>query len=159
MRARSVLRSAALLTLVLAGGFTAQAQAAEAAARDFKSPVLNRAQLDALLARPDQIVLVDLRRPDEHQSKGAFPAFLSIQSADLEKYLAFIPRDRQVVTVSNHASRAGKAADLLASKGFQVAGAVGAELYAEEGGKVNRILPPAPKDTAAPAKAAAPAKP
>ncbi len=143
--------SAVLPVLALSLAFGAgSASAAEQAAKEFKSPVLTRAQVDALLAKPDQVVLVDLRRPDEHSSKGAFLVFLSIQSADLEKYLAFIPRDRQVLTVSNHASRAGKAADLLASKGFKVAGAVGAELYAEEGGKVNKIQAPPPKDAAAP---------
>ena len=137
----SVLRP--LATLLLAVGLAAHVSAAEPA-RDFKSPLLNRAQVDALLAEPSGIVIIDLRRPDEHQSKGAFPVFLSIQAADLEKYLAYIPRDRQVLTVSNHAGRSGKAADLLASKGFKVAGAVGAQLYEEEGGKIIKIAPPPP---------------
>jgi rhodanese-related sulfurtransferase len=129
--------------LMLATGLLAQAQAAESA-RDFKSPLLSRVQVDALLAKPEQIVVIDLRRPDEHQSKGAFPAFLSIQAADLEKYLAYIPRDRKILTVSNHAGRAGKAADLLASRGFTVAGAVGTQLYEEAGGAVRRIAAPPP---------------
>jgi rhodanese-related sulfurtransferase len=150
-----------VLSLVLAGSLAAGAHAAESAARDFKSPLLNRAQVDALLAKPEQVVVIDLRRPDEHQ-KGAFPVFLSIQAADLEKNLGYIPRDRQVLTVSNHSGRSGKAADLLASKGFKVAGAVGAEYYAEEGGKLHKIVapPPAAADAAKPAAATAtPGKP
>jgi rhodanese-related sulfurtransferase len=129
--------------LLLSVGLPAHAQAAEPV-RDFKSPLLSRVQVDALLAKPELLVVIDLRRPDEHQSKGAFPVFLSIQAADLEKYLAYIPRDRKILTVSNHAGRAGKAADLLASRGFTVAGAVGTQLYEEEGGGIRRITAPPP---------------
>jgi rhodanese-related sulfurtransferase len=143
VRASTVLRPFALL-LVLAAGFAGEVAAAEPAARDFKSPVLDRAQIDALLAKPDQIVIIDVRRPDEHQSKGAFPVFISIQVADIEKSLGYIPRDRQVLTVSNHAARAGKAADLLGSHGFKVAGAVGIEDYEKAGGKVYRLAAPPP---------------
>src|SRR6478735_590291 len=89
------------LTALSLAGAAADAPDGKASQPDFKSPVLTRVQVDALLAKPEQIVVLDLRRPGEHASKGAFPAFLSIQAADLEKYLAYIPRDRQVITVSN----------------------------------------------------------
>ena len=134
------------LTVLSLAGAAAEAPDGKASQPDFKSPVLTRVQVDALLAKPEQIVVIDLRRPGEHASKGAFPAFLSIQAADLEKYLAYIPRDRQVITVSNHAGRSGKAADLLASHGFKVAGAVGAEFYEKDGGKLARIAEPPPKN-------------
>ena len=122
-----------------------------------KTPKLNRAQFDALLAKPEQLTIVDLRRPDELITKGGFPAYLSIQSKELEKNLAFIPKDRSVVTVSNHAGRAGNGADLLASKGFKVVGAVGVEDYEAEGGTLVRITPPEPKvaDSGKPAAEAA----
>ena len=110
-----------------------------------KTPKLNRAQVDELLAKPDQLVIVDLRRPDELTKIGGFPVYLSIQSKDLEKNLAFIPKDRSVVTVSNHAGRAGKGADLLAGKGFKVVGAIGVQDYEAEGGTLAKIAPPAPK--------------
>jgi rhodanese-related sulfurtransferase len=113
------------------------------------APKLNRSQLDALLATPEKIVVVDVRRPDELASIGAFPAYLNIQSKDLANRLAYIPKDRQVITVSNHAGRAAGAADLLVSKGFKVAGAVGAEDYAAEGGTLVKVTPPAPKPAAA----------
>lgn len=120
-----------------------------------KAPKLSRADLDALLAKPEQVVIIDVRRPDELTSIGGFPAYLSIQSKELEKNAVFIPRDRVIVTVSNHAGRAGAAADLLVSKGFKVAGAVGAQDYEAEGGKLSKITPPAPKvASAAPAAAA-----
>jgi rhodanese-related sulfurtransferase len=111
----------------------------------YKTPKLSRAQFDALLAKPDQLVILDVRRPDELTKIGGFPAYLSIQSKEIERYLAFIPRDRAIVTVSNHAGRAGAVADLLAEKGFKVAGAVGAQNYEEEGGTLAKIAPPPPK--------------
>ena len=41
---------------------------------------------------------------------------MNIQADDLAKHLAEIPKDRPIVTVSNHAHRAGIAADLLCGK-------------------------------------------
>ena len=43
----------------------------------------------------------------------------------------------------------GAAGDLLVSKGFTVAGAVGAQNYEEEGGTLTKIVPPEPKTPAA----------
>jgi rhodanese-related sulfurtransferase len=122
-------------------GNTKPAQAAPAS----KAHILTRAELDAFLAKPEKIVLIDVRRPDELADKGGFPVYLSIQSKDLEKNLAYIPKDRTIITVSNHAGRAGKAADLLADRGFNVAGAVGAETYESEGGTLTKITPPPAK--------------
>ena len=119
--------------------------AADAHAYSAKSPKLNRAQVDALLAEPEELVVIDVRRPDELTAIGGFPVYLSIQSKDLEKYLAYIPDDRGIVTVSNHAGRAGKAADLLAEKGLKVLGAIGVQDYEAEGGTLIKIQPPAPK--------------
>ena len=107
----------------------------------YKTPKLSRAQLDALLAHPERVLLVDVRRPDELTKIGGFPTYLSVQSKEIEQNLASIPKDREIVTVSNHAGRAGAAGDLLAGKGFRVVGAVGAENYEEEGGKLTKIAP------------------
>jgi rhodanese-related sulfurtransferase len=132
---------------------------ASVAAYKAKSPLLSRADYDRLLAHPEQVVVIDVRRPDEQASIGAFPVFLSIQAKDLEKNLDFIPRDRAVITVSNHAGRAGAAADLLAARGFKVAGAIGVQGYEAEGGTLVHVLPPPPRQAggapnAAPAAAA-----
>lgn len=113
-----------------------------------KSPKINRAQLDALLAKPEELLIIDLRRPDEVSKIGGFPVYLNIQADQLENSLAFIPKERTIVTVSNHAGRSGKAADLLTGKGYKVAGYVGAQYYAEEGGKLTKIIPPPPKQKA-----------
>jgi rhodanese-related sulfurtransferase len=112
----------------------------------YKARRLSKAEVDALLAKPDSVLFIDLRAPAEFIQYGSFPVFLSVQNKDLEKQLAWLPRDRQIVTVSNHSQRAGAAADLLASKGFNVAGATGSEEYEVEGGTaVAHLLPRAPR--------------
>ena len=128
--------------------FLAVAAAFAQSAPPVKSKVLTRAELDQLLATPDKVLLIDVRRPDEIASNGGFPVYLSIQIGELEKHLDSIPRDRLIVTVSNHAARGGRAADLLAGKGFNVAGAVGAETYEKEGGTLTRIEAPKKVTTA-----------
>ncbi len=120
-----------------------QAGSAQAQAPSFKK--LTRAEFDALLADPSKIVIVDVRRPDELQTNGGFGVYLSIQLADLEKSLAFIPKDRSIITVSNNSGRAGRAAALLTTHGFTVAGGIGALEYAAQGGTLVKIAAPAPR--------------
>ncbi len=138
-----------VIAVIIAPAIFAQdaTHAAQPAAKyEAKSQKLNRVQIEKLLANPEQLVFIDLRRPDELTRIGGFAAYLSIQLADLEKNLAFIPKDRTIVTVSNHAGRALRGADLLAEKGFKVAGAAGIQDYEEEGGWVKRIAPPVQKE-------------
>jgi rhodanese-related sulfurtransferase len=144
MQLKAILTTAALLiTTNLA--LALQAPAAPAEAAKPISAKLNRQQLDGLLTYPDQVLIVDVRRPDEISSIGGFPAYLSVQAKDIDSGAVFIPRDRTLITVSNHAGRALKAADALLAKGFKVAGAAGAQDYEAEGGKLTKISAPAPK--------------
>jgi len=113
-----------------------------------QAKVLTRAEIDSLLAKPDQVLIIDVRRPDEVKDIGGFPVYLSIQIGDLEKSLAWIPGDRTIIALSNHASRGGRAADILTKAGFKVAGAAGAENYEEEGGKLTKIAAPPPNPNA-----------
>jgi rhodanese-related sulfurtransferase len=160
-----------LLAALLAGTFvTASAQQIAGGAADpaavkrveeslaapwkFKTKRLSKAEVDALLARPDSVIFIDLRRPDEFITFGSFPVFLSVQNKDLDKQLAWLPRDRAIVTVSNHSQRAGAAGDLLTARGFNVAGATGAEEYEVAGGtSVAHVQAPPPR---APRAASAP---
>jgi len=142
------MRNALLIALIAFGAAFAQQgsgakQETKQAKQEPKSKKLTRAEFDQLLAKPGQVLVIDVRRPDELTANGGFPVFLSIQANDLEKYLAFIPKDRTLITVSNHASRGLKAADLLDSKGFKVAGSIGAQDYESEGGTLTKIAPPA----------------
>lgn len=107
--------------------------------------VLNKAEFDTLLAHPEQLVVIDLRRPDELTNIGGFPVYLSIQLADLPSSLAWIPKDRTVVTVSNHSGRAKRGAAALIDSGFKVAGVVGAQDYEAEGGTLSKIAPRTPQ--------------
>jgi len=136
-----------LILIALLAAATALAQtggAPQGKAAPSKAKVLSRAEFDDLLSHPDRVLLLDLRRPDEVSTNGGFAVYLSIQIGELEKHLSEIPKDRMIVTVSNHAGRAGRAADLLASKGFNVAGAVGAQTYESAGGTLVKIAPPKP---------------
>ncbi|MFL6633882.1 MAG: rhodanese-like domain-containing protein [Massilia sp.] len=160
------LKTTIATALLLAGAASfAQEAAAPSAAKPaaapqpwiYKTKQLARAEIDKLLLQPGKVLVLDVRRPDELPSKGSFPVFLSIQNADLEKYLKYIPKDRQIVTVSNRAHRAGAAGDLLTLRGFKVAGAAGTLDYEEQGGVVEHIKPPAPP-AATPAPAVAQAQ-
>lgn len=145
--------ASSVVALAIAGGLvtaTAFAQQAAPAAQPwiYKTKQLSRADVDALLAQPEKLVIIDVRRPDELTAKGTFPAILNIQAKEVENNLAYIPKDRVIVTVSNRAHRAGAVGDLLTAKGFKVAGATGSDDYQEQGGKITRIAVPEKKPVA-----------
>ena len=140
---KTVLFTVILLLAILSsaqqnvGGATAKGPTSD-------TKMLTRSELEELLAKPNEILIIDVRRPDEIKDIGGFPVYLNVQIGELEKSLAWIPRERKIITVSNHAARAGRAADLLAAHGFQVVGTVGAQTYEEQGGKLTKISPPSP---------------
>ncbi len=105
--ALAALTLAAAVALPIASVHAADAPKADAKAPAFKAHVLNRAELDALFAKPESVLVIDVRRPDEATSIGSFPVYLSVQLADLEKSTAWISKERTLVLVSNHAGRAG----------------------------------------------------
>lgn len=109
-----------------------------------KAKILTRAEFDTLLATPGRVLLIDVRRPTEIATNGGFPVYLNIQANDLEKHLTEIPKDKPLIMISNHAHRAGIAADLLESKGFKIAGAIGAQVYESEGGTLVKYAPDKP---------------
>jgi rhodanese-related sulfurtransferase len=128
-----------LMALLASAATFAQPQGGDAPS---KAKIFTRAEFDAL--KPGSVLLLDVRRPTEIAQNGGFPVYLNIQAANLEKHLAEIPRGKPIVTVSNHAHRAGMAADLLASKGINVAGAIGAQVYESEGGTLVKYPPEKP---------------
>jgi rhodanese-related sulfurtransferase len=125
------------------------AQTAEQTEPTFEAHVLTRAEFDALQAKPLQLLIIDVRRPDEITSIGGFAVYLNLQPADLDAHLDLIPRERTIVTVSNHANRAGRVADALVRHGFRVAGALGAQNYEAAGGTLTRLAPQPTADAAA----------
>jgi rhodanese-related sulfurtransferase len=131
---RSGLLIGAALIALASSALAQTAPKAPAAATAPDPSTLKKAQIDALLATPSKVIFLDVRRADEVSDNGGFPVFLNIQLADLDKYLAYIPKDRTIVAVSNHAHRALTAENLLKKNGFKVAGIVGVLDYADEGG-------------------------
>src|SRR5690242_15431885 len=129
-----------LILLASAVSFAQQPGAAPAS----RAKILTRAEFDALVATPGRVLLIDVRRPSEIAQNGGFPVYINIQANDLEKHLAEIPKDKPLILVSNHAHRAGIAADLLESKGFKIAGAIGAQVYESEGGTLIKYPPEKP---------------
>ena len=135
-------RNAFLIALVALGAAFGQQAATK---QEPKSKKLTRVEFDKLLTSPGQVLVIDVRRPDELTANGGFPVYLSIQAKDLEQQLEWIPKGRTIVTVSNHAARSGRAADLLTAKGYKVAGLLGAQTYEEQGGKLTKIEVPPPR--------------
>jgi rhodanese-related sulfurtransferase len=109
-----------------------------------KAKQLTNEEFDGYLAHPEQVLIIDVRRPDEVSNIGGFPVYLSIQAKELKSHLGEIPKDRAIITVSNHAARASVAADLLESNGFKVLGAIGADTYQKSGGKLAAKIPVPP---------------
>jgi len=130
------------ITLLLAATALFGQQAGQKKGSASQAHVLTNAEFEALLAHPDEILIIDVRRPDEVTANGGFPVYLSIQASALAQSLAWIPKDRTIITVSNHAARGGGAADTLTKAGFKVAGTIGAQTYEQAGGKLTRITAP-----------------
>lgn len=143
--ARFVFGAALIYAVGAAGSPMLFAQQPAAAAAPADGAVLDKAQVDALLAKPAETLFIDVRRADEISTIGGFPVYLNIQGSELDRFLPWIPRDRAIVTLSNHAGRAKRAAALLAAHGFRVAGAVGVQNYEEQGGKLTgqKLVAPA----------------
>ena len=142
-------RAVAVAVIALVASASSLAQQAAADVWKYKTQRLDRSAVDALLAKPEKLVVIDVRRPDELTAKGSFPVYLNIQAKEIESALLYIPKDRVIITVSNHAHRAGAVGDLLASKGFKVAGATGSEDYEAQGGKAVVRVPVPVKPSAA----------
>ena len=146
MKLKSTLIATLLLSCAAAGAVAAEPAAAPAAAYKALAHELSRAEFEQLLSKPGGLLLIDVRRPDELTRFGGFPVYLSVQIKELENSLDWIPKGRTIVTVSNHAARSGRAADLLTSKGFTVAGTVGAQTFEEQGGTLTKFEIPPPRD-------------
>lgn len=118
----------------------------------YKTKQLDRATVDALVGNPKKLLVLDLRRPDELVKYGSFAVYLNVQLKDLPEVLDYIPKDRTILTVSNRAHRAGAAGDLLSSKGYKVAGAIGSEDYRLAGGTIVKVAPRQPSTQSAAAQ-------
>jgi rhodanese-related sulfurtransferase len=151
------IKGAAAMLMALAATLALAQQPVDASAQarpKSNAHILSNPEFDQLLAHPEHLVIIDVRRPDEVSSVGGFPVYLSIQLKELENSTAWIPKDRTIVVVSNHAGRAARGADILTAKGFKVAGATGAQTYEKAGGSISHIaIPPQAQNQQKPAGA------
>ena len=65
--------SAAAAALMLAGGAAVAQTTPQAAEAQNAVEVLDRAKVDALLAQPDKVLFIDVRRADEISTIGGLP--------------------------------------------------------------------------------------
>jgi hypothetical protein len=98
----------AALMMALGHGAPVLAQEAAHTQAPSKIPVLTRAQIDALLATPDKVVFIDVRRPEEVSGSAASPSTSRSSSLNWNASSSH-SAGRQVVVVSNHAGRGQKA--------------------------------------------------
>lgn len=106
---------------------------------------LTRAEIDAFLAHPKKIFILDVRREDEIIKIGTLPGYVNIPLDQLETRWNEIPKGKTVLPVSNHAVRALKAKAILEKHGYKVPGGIGVQNYEKQGGK---LILPAPKPQA-----------
>jgi rhodanese-related sulfurtransferase len=125
------MRKQILLTILLTTAALVAAPQDKPAGKEIK-----RAELDAFLAHPEKIFVLDLRGPDEIAKIGTLPGYVNIPIAQLESRLSEVPKDKIILPVSNHSVRAWKAQAILEKHGYQVPGGIGVQNYEKEGGKL-----------------------
>ena len=100
-------------------------------------------ELEALVSSKEDLVLLDVRRPSELEELGTVEGYVNIVLSDLEERMGELPKDKPIVTICNRARRAGKAADLLKEKGYNVIGRFAMNDWKDEDRPV--INPPTPE--------------
>ena len=94
--------------------------------------------IDALIAKGDVVVL-DVREPNELDETGTVKGAIHIPLGQLESRLGELPKDKVILTACRRGGRASRALALLDAKGFKTAGFCGLEQY-----KGQRVYPKAP---------------
>jgi len=91
-------------------------------------PTISSEDLLPRLERPDDVLLLDVREPDEF-GQWRIPGSVNLPLGELASRIAEIPHDREVVTVCAAGVRAARAAEALVSEGIEavvLAGGMGA---------------------------------
>jgi len=78
-----------------------------------------------VLSKPEQALILDIRRPDELTKIGGFPVYLSIQTSDVQRALASYRKTASSSSCQTAAHRAGAVGDILHGLGYNVIGATG----------------------------------
>jgi rhodanese-related sulfurtransferase len=93
-----------------------------------ESKRVQAADIDALLAKGD-IVVLDVREPNELEETGTVKGAIHIPLGQLEARLGELPKDKVILTACRSGGRASRALALLEAKGFKTAGFCGLADY------------------------------
>jgi rhodanese-related sulfurtransferase len=89
------------------------------------SPPIDEVGIDAIDSAPPNVVLLDVREPDEFV-RGHVRGAINVPQADLATRLDEIPRDRPILTICQSGSRSVRSAQFLKQQGYvNVASIVG----------------------------------
>ena len=117
-----------LATLLTAAALTVPALLRAQAPAPDPAKRVNAADIDALLAKGDVVVL-DVREDSELVETGTVKGAIHIPLAQLESRLGELPKDKVILTACRGGGRASRALALLETKGFKTAGFCGLSDY------------------------------
>lgn len=117
--------------LVFALAFGAVTQQTESKPAEPKK--IDADQFAKLLEEPGKVFFLDVRTKDEIEKNGSVKGYVHIPIDELESRLSEVPKDKPIVTMCQRGGRAGRAASLLESKGFNVLGGCGLQSFKDSG--------------------------
>ena len=86
-------------------------------------------ELVKLLEKPQDVLLIDVREPNEIEVTGTLKGALTIPVGQLADRLKEVPKDKPVVAFCRRGGRATRASNLLDEKGYKTLGVFGLEEY------------------------------
>jgi rhodanese-related sulfurtransferase len=89
-------------------------------------------ELMKLLDKPQDVLFIDVREPNEIAVTGTLKGALTIPVGQLEERLKEVPKDKPVVAFCRRGGRATRAANLLDQRGYKTVGVFGLEEYHEK---------------------------
>lgn len=82
------------------------------------APPVRQVGVDELAALPSEVVMLDVREPEEY-AQGHIPGTVNLPQSDLASRLADVPRDRPLLAICQGGFRSLRAAQFLAQAGYR----------------------------------------
>ena len=86
-------------------------------------------ELVKLLEKPQDVLFIDVREPNEIEVTGTLKGALTIPVGQLADRLKEVPKHKPVVAFCRRGGRATRASNLLDEKGYKTLGVFGLEEY------------------------------
>lgn len=97
-----------------------KAKITDSVSTNFKSPKAKLTANEALTLSNEGALIIDVREPDElAELSYDVKNIINIPLGELEKRLAEVPKDKQVIVVCKRGGRSSQAYELLKEKGFE----------------------------------------